>query len=72
MDLLVTANGKTLCIDLIGFPGELQEAFSIDQYKTLFRTDIPIIAIPYVYWLVNKEACLHEISKRLSIKTTNL
>ncbi len=67
-DILLTHNGKTICIDLVGYPGTLEKSFSVDQYRTLFRTNIPIITIPYSYWLFNKEACLHQIAKKVRIK----
>lgn len=69
MDILLTYNNKTVCIDLVGFPGELEKTFSIEHYKTLFRTNIPIITIPYAYWLFNREACIAAISKKARIKT---
>ncbi|MHA7058702.1 DEAD/DEAH box helicase [Aquimarina sp. M1] len=68
MDILVTFNQRTVCIDLVGYPGTLEKTFSIEQYKTLFRTQIPIITIPYTYWLHNKEACLDHIAKKVRIK----
>ncbi|MEW7280052.1 AAA domain-containing protein [Aquimarina sp. 2201CG1-2-11] len=68
MDVLITYNNRTVCIDLVGYPGDLEKTFSIAQYKTLFRTKIPIITIPYTYWLFNKEACLSHISKKVRIK----
>ena len=68
MDILVTFNQRTVCIDLVGYPGTLEKTFSIEQYKTLFRTQIPIITIPYAYWLHNKEACLDHIAKKVRIK----
>lgn len=67
MDILVTHKQRTICIDLVGYPGALEKTFSIDQYKTLFRTQIPIITIPYVYWLHNKKECLHHIAKKVRI-----
>jgi len=68
MDILLTYNNKTVCIDLVGYPGELEKTFSIEQYKTLFRTGIPIITIPYVYWLHNKQECLRYIIKKIRMK----
>ncbi len=68
MDILITYNNRTICIDLVGYPGDLEKTFTIDQYRTLFRTKIPIITIPYTYWLFNKEACLSHVSKKIRIK----
>jgi len=67
IDIILTYNQKTICIDLVGYPGELEKTFSIEQYKTLFRTNIPIITIPYAYWLFNKEACISHIQKKVSV-----
>jgi len=68
MDMLLTYNHRTICIDLVGYPGELEKIFSIEQYKTLFRTRIPIITIPYAYWLHNKKECLDHITKKVRIQ----
>lgn len=68
LDIIVTLNNKVVCIDLVGYPGELENIFSIEQYKTLFRTKVDIISIPYSYWLLNKNACLLEIAKTLNIE----
>lgn len=68
LDIILTHNNKVICIDLVGYPGELEKTFSIDQYKTLFRTKVDIIVIPYAYWFVNKEACLREIVRKAGIK----
>ncbi|WP_299260073.1 AAA domain-containing protein [uncultured Aquimarina sp.] len=68
MDILLTYNQRTICIDLVGYPGALEKTFSIEQYKTLFRTQIPIITVPYAYWLHNKKECLDHIAKKVRIK----
>lgn len=68
MDILLTYNQRTICMDLVGYPGALEKTFSIHQYRTLFRTKIPIITIPYAYWLHHKEVCLEYISKKIRIK----
>ena len=65
LDIILTINNKLICIDLVGYPGELEKTFSINQYKTLFRTKVSIITIPYAYWLVNKEACLQHIRSKM-------
>lgn len=65
LDIILTINNKLICIDLVGYPGELEKTFSINQYKTLFRTKVSIITIPYAYWQVNKEACLQHIRYKM-------
>jgi len=65
LDVVLTHKNRVICIDLIGYPGVLEKTFSINQYKTMFRTKVDIIAIPYAYWLFNKQACLHKITTEL-------
>ncbi len=76
-DIIVPYNNKTVCLDLIGYPGEMEKTFSLEQYKTLFRTRTEIVPIPYTYWRLNKKACIDYILKKLGhdyrkrpIKTT--
>ncbi len=64
-DIVLPYNNKTVCVDLIGYPGEMERSFSIEQYKTLFRIRTQIITIPYAYWLLNKKACVDYILKKL-------
>ncbi|GAA3510501.1 DEAD/DEAH box helicase [Aquimarina addita] len=68
MDIILTYKNKVICIDLVGYPGELEKTFSIDQYKTMFRTKVNIIVIPYAYWFINKEACVREIARKADIE----
>jgi len=65
LDIITTHNNRVICIDLVGYPGELEKTFSIDQYRTMFRTKVDIIVIPYGYWSLNKQACIMEIDTKL-------
>ena len=67
LDIIVTHNNRVISIDLVGYPGELEKAFSLDQFKTLFRTKVDIIVIPFGYWFLNKEACIKQISYKLGV-----
>ncbi|TCI93080.1 AAA domain-containing protein [Tenacibaculum sp. M341] len=64
-DIVVATETKTICIDLIGYPGEMGDAFSLDQYRTLLRVNIQIIAMPYAYWSLNKQACIDYLKGKL-------
>ncbi len=50
LDLLVIHNDKKYFIDLIGYPGEFTEAFSLERYKTLARTGIQCLPLHYSFW----------------------
>ena len=69
LDIIITYNDRVICFDLVGYPGALEKIFSIDQYKTIFRTKVDIIAIPYAYWSLNdNQACLVKIANDLGVE----
>jgi superfamily I DNA and/or RNA helicase len=41
-------------IDLIGYPGDFKEAFSLERYKIMHRVGIPIMPISFISW--NRES----------------
>ena len=67
LDIIVTYDNRVVCIDLIGYPGELERTFSIAQYRTMFRTKVDVIAIPYSYWKFNKQSCITKIVNKIGI-----
>ncbi len=67
LDIIITYNNRVVCIDLVGYPGELEKTFSIDQYRTMFRTKVDIVVIPYSYWSLNKQVCIKEIANNLKM-----
>jgi len=50
IDVVVVQEDKTVCIDLIGYPGPFEDAFQLDKYKVLERIDIPVFPLPYSQW----------------------
>ena len=62
VDLLVkNGHNKILGIDLVGFPGIFEDAFSLERYKILHRAGLPILPLPYTKWLFQQERCLSAI-----------
>ncbi len=61
IDLVFQKNEKTFGIDLIGYPGEFADAFTLERYKILRRAKLPIIPIAYSSWVFQKEACINAI-----------
>lgn len=61
LDLLLTHNKKHYFIDLIGYPGAYQEAFSMERYRTLARTGIASIPLHYSFWQKNKMEAVKKI-----------
>ncbi len=63
IDLLFIHNGKTVCVDLVGYPGLFQEAFTTERYKMLFRIGIRIIVLPYRLWVKQEKHCINVLVK---------
>jgi superfamily I DNA and/or RNA helicase len=54
IDILVEVNQQYFGIDLIGYPGDFKEAFSLERYKIMHRVGIPIMPISFISW--NRES----------------
>jgi len=65
IDIIFQKEENTYGIDLIGFPGDFQEAFSLDRYKMLNRAGLKIFPLPYTYWQVDKDNCINELKQFL-------
>ncbi|BDD05172.1 DEAD/DEAH box helicase [Aureibacter tunicatorum] len=67
LDILITHNGSNYFIDLIGYPGIFREALSLERYKTLSRTGIKCLPLPYSYWKNNKKESVERITKLIKM-----
>lgn len=61
VDMMILHNGNYVGIDLIGFPGEFEDAFPIERYRILSRAGIETYPLPYTYWKFDPESCLKEL-----------
>jgi len=57
VDLLIKTQSGFVGIDLVGYPGDLQEAFSLERYSILSRAGFKTFPLPYSYWQLNREQC---------------
>ena len=55
IDLVIIQNNKYVCIDLIGFPGEFEDQFSLEDIRILNRVQAPIFFLPYSSWYIEQE-----------------
>jgi hypothetical protein len=55
IDLVAVHNGKTYCIDLIGYPGPLNSFLPQEHWQILGRVGLPIFALPYINWQLQPE-----------------
>lgn len=66
IDIIVKVKETLYGIDLIGFPGEFEEAFTLERYKMLQRAGLKTIPLAYTRWINNQEACLIELKYYLN------
>lgn len=50
LDVFITHNQKHYFIDLIGYPGKFNNAFSLERYKTFNRVGIQTIPLHFRFW----------------------
>jgi hypothetical protein len=61
IDLVVEQSGKTLGIDLIGYPGEFAAVFDLERYRMLQRAGLVLFPLSYHAWRQDENACLEAI-----------
>jgi len=67
IDLLVEKDGRFIGIDLIGFPGEMIDYYSLERYKMIERGKVELFPLSYPYWRGNKEACKKAILELIEV-----
>lgn len=65
VDLLLTREGRSLGIDLIGHPGELCEAIEEKRIRVLARAGFVLLPLGLAEWRTRKVDVLREVLKRL-------
>lgn len=61
VDLVVILDGRTLAIDLIGYPSTMKGALSVSRYKMFGRAGMRVFPLPYSQWRVRREECQEAI-----------
>ena len=65
LDLVIVEGGRTLGVDLIGFPGPFTGIVPIEHWKILSRVGVPVFALPYVNWRFQPEISQEALKKYL-------
>ena len=63
MDVVLTSDNEVLAIDLIGFPGEIGDAFHLDRYKIFERAGLIIIPVSYYAWRLRRQDVVQGIKE---------
>lgn len=61
IDIIMQKSTRIFGIDLIGYPSEFMEAFSLERYKMLQRAGLKTVPLAYTYWMTDKEKCINEL-----------
>ena len=67
VDLVVKHLNIFTAIDLIGYPGEFEEAFTMERYNILHRTGLRIFPLPYTYWVIDNDKCIQNLHKFIQL-----
>ncbi|MEM6965039.1 MAG: AAA domain-containing protein [Bacteroidota bacterium] len=66
IDIVVVKNGKTYCIDLVGYPSEFEEALPLERWRMLERVGLSTFTLPFSAWYFDKEKCINALKKFLN------
>lgn len=61
IDLVIVNQGKTDCIDLVGYPGAMEQAFTLERCKILQRIGIYSFPLSYSRWHLDFEKTNDEL-----------
>lgn len=61
-----------MAIDLIGFPGPWADFFELNTYKLFKRAGVEVLPISYGLWVVDKQACIAKVVKKLGLIKTQI
>ncbi|MEM6724321.1 MAG: DEAD/DEAH box helicase, partial [Bacteroidota bacterium] len=64
-DFVLVKSGKTMCIDLVGFPGDFEAMYPVNRWQMLERMNIPLLLLPYSAWYLERQACEWALAEHL-------
>lgn len=65
MDIVANNDNKAIGIDLIGFPGDFAEAYTLERYKMFNRAGMKVIPLPYSNWINSREESIQYVLRSL-------
>jgi hypothetical protein len=68
MDLIVESQGGMLALDLIGYPGQLSGAYSLERYRMLQRAGLRVLPLCYRDWKLRQPQVLQRITALLRLE----
>ncbi len=68
IDLLLKYEGRYIGIDLVGYPGELEDVFGVERYRILNRAGVQIFPLPFSDWYFENEATKAVLKQVIGLK----
>ncbi|WP_250461058.1 DEAD/DEAH box helicase [Microbulbifer litoralis] len=65
IDVVCERHGSLVGVDLIGYPGEFVEHFSVQTYHALYRAGIHVVPLPYRNWQRDRDGCRERLLRLL-------
>jgi hypothetical protein len=65
IDLIVKGEARLVGIDLIGYPGQFADAFTLERYRMLRRAGLRTFPLPYTHWLSDRAQALATFARFL-------
>ena len=66
VDLVIESDGRSLGIDLVGYPGEYAGTFELERYRLFNRAGLRILPLPYSAWRRDPQQELAAIDAELT------
>lgn len=67
MDLIIASPRQCLAVDLVGYPGHLAGAYSLERYRMVHRTGLSVLPLSYRDWCDDPENTLQRLSEMLEV-----
>lgn len=67
MDLIIASPRQCLAIDLVGYPGHLAGAYSLERYRMVHRTGLSVLPLSYRDWCREPESILQRLFEILEV-----
>jgi len=68
IDILSVFEKDNIAIDLIGFPGELQDALHLERYKIFERAGLKLFPLSYSVWVYKQDEVFSHIEELVTAK----
>ncbi|MEM8733959.1 MAG: AAA domain-containing protein [Planctomycetota bacterium] len=62
IDLTIQSGSRTIGVDLIGYPGATEAAYTLERYRMLSRSGLQVFPLSYRQWIEQRSVCEERIA----------